>query len=169
MFNLCVYLIFILCYQFSSYAQEPLYELKIEELSAIPSTSLQGNIDSIWKFHGQKVIVRGFYYDANPPILAAQPNLKSCCVNDSNKKLPKITLLNDQIIFEKPTSNVSVWQGIFYIDTVYDKEGALNQLYSLKEAHLVPSALSYMHYVWWSIFAVMIYILIKRLNIYKKN
>jgi hypothetical protein len=89
-------------------------------------------------FNQQYVQIRGFLYRTPQGnlILAAQPDLKSCCVGTGSKVKQQVIVQGaiDPIIQQ----SVVNLQGIFKIDPLYDSDGQLKQFYSLYEAIILP-------------------------------
>lgn len=92
--------------------------------------------------HQKEIKIRGFLY-RNPEgthILAAEPNLKTCCFG---KKIHQQITLEDLPDSIQLNQNIVEATGTFLIDPTYDNRGNLNQLYHLKNVQIkVPEKLS---------------------------
>jgi hypothetical protein len=86
----------------------------------------------------QDIRITGFLYAKGDDtwILAAEPNLRSCCVGSKNK-------INQQVHIEGQFNGenspfAGTLQGHFFIDPVYDEKGDLIQLYHLTQVQRIP-------------------------------
>lgn len=88
-------------------------------------------------FNGQEVEVRGFFYESKEGkhILAAQPNLKSCCVGSSKKISRQIVLLGD--LPEMPQQRAVTVRGVFAAAPTFGEDDELIGLYYLKNIELL--------------------------------
>lgn len=88
----------------------------------------------------QEVIVRGFLYQnaRGDWILAAEPNLKTCCVGSPEKMESQIFVAGDvsQQVGQPKAGRVYTLQGTFEIEHLKDSSGNLLKLYHLKNAKL---------------------------------
>ncbi|WP_068471294.1 hypothetical protein [Candidatus Protochlamydia phocaeensis] len=88
-------------------------------------------------YQNQFIQIKGFPYQTSGGqwILAAQPNLRSCCIGTqatiSNQLFLKMPLA------DLPTQHALFIRGLFKEDPVYDREGKLIQLYVLDQAEIV--------------------------------
>lgn len=112
-------------------------QISIENIK--PDLDLQSSFDSLAALHNQEVKIRGFLYETPEGkwILAAQPNLKTCCLGSQQK-------LSQQIFIEKSLGSkmdnkvpVNI-QGRFLINPIWDNQNKLTQLYQIKEAVILP-------------------------------
>ncbi len=87
----------------------------------------------------QVVRMRGFWYPqtAEKGILAAYPDLKSCCLSSPAKRGQQILVKGE--VGSLPPQKVVTVEGIFKIAPLYDEEGKLIQFYVLEEAKEVFS------------------------------
>ncbi len=94
-------------------------------------------------FHQKEVIIRGFLYQGSDGgwILAAEPNLRTCCVGASAKVMQQI-FLNDKFIGESQQRAVTL-QGKFFVEPIWT-EGSLKRLYQMDQAVILP----YPRYSW---------------------
>jgi hypothetical protein len=86
--------------------------------------------------HQKTICIRGFLYqtDAGRWLLAATPNMKSCCVGSSDKITQQIFLSAPFTAPAKAAIEAVSVQGTFSIEPLWDAQGNLTQLFSLKEA-----------------------------------
>lgn len=84
----------------------------------------------------QHVEIKGFIYQSSDHqwILAAEPNLKTCCIGTSNKIARQILLSGN---IENPPINQAVTvKGQFLIDPKWNNDGVLTQLYRIDQAKI---------------------------------
>lgn len=88
-------------------------------------------------FHQQNVKIRGFLYqgDGKQWILAAEPNLKTCCIGVPGK-IGKQIVLAKPVLPEAPMHAVTV-QGVFAIDPIWRADDSMQQLYRLDDPVLL--------------------------------
>lgn len=101
------------------------------ELLQLPTPPIAEN-HPIRTMDRQIVTVRGFWYPLNEHegILAAQPNLKSCCIGSSDKIYKQIIVKNAPSQF--PLNQIVTLHGVFEINPGYDEENNLTQFYVLQ-------------------------------------
>jgi hypothetical protein len=114
--------IFFLLFLAAAEASEPA-SLSFENLADTPSH--------------QEVIVRGFLYQTKEGgwLLAAVPNLKSCCFAARHCVERQIFVEGD--MGQPHPGRVYSVQGTFVVEPVKDKDNQLLQLYHLKNASLM--------------------------------
>lgn len=97
----------------------------------------------LWSLQGQMVRVRGFWYPISNEegVIAAYPNLKSCCLGASPKIYQQLIVKNYAEFFSP--DYVINFEGIFRIDPQYNLEGKLKQIYILEKAKAIHQASSY--------------------------
>lgn len=107
---------------------------------------------------GQVIKIRGFIYETKEGqfILAAQPDLKSCCVGAPNK-------LQEQLLLEGPLSEIPKQQfitleGVFKIE---EKQGYLYRLEQIKLFHPQTSSFPWISLGLFSLILGGLYFLIK--------
>lgn len=90
------------------------------------------------RYDQQEVAIRGFFYtkDDGKPLLASQPNLKSCCIGTKKKIHSQIALLGENPSFT--SSRAVTIQGLFVVDPTYNGEDDLIGLYFLKKYQILP-------------------------------
>jgi hypothetical protein len=100
------------------------------ELHQLPTPPIAEN-HPIRAMDQQIVTVRGFWYPLNEHegILAAQPNLRSCCVGSSDKIYKQIVVKDAPCQF--PPNQIVTLQGLFQINPGYDEHNNLIQFYIL--------------------------------------
>lgn len=110
--------------------------LSFEHLSSLVD---QGKVLSpqIQEFQNQSVQVKGFLYHSleDQIILAARPNLKSCCIGKGAQWKEQIRVKGELGSF--PQQGMATLEGIFIIDPRYDETGQLMQLYVLEQARII--------------------------------
>lgn len=81
-------------------------------------------------YHGKELQIRGFLYTtaSGKTILAATPNVKSCCVGTASKLLQQITVINPK---QSASSLPVTLSGHFFVEPQYNEEGTLIELYRL--------------------------------------
>ena len=89
-------------------------------------------------YHGQEVTVSGFLYplDHQRCVLAAEPELPSCCVGSGGKMSSQLVIsgLPDPVETQKAVTIT----GKFFVDMKQGEDGAICQVYRLDDARLVP-------------------------------
>lgn len=86
--------------------------------------------DDFAKYEGQQISIRGFLYQTADDrwILAAEPNLKSCCIGTEHKSRPQIQILGD--FTKEHLDRVLTLQGLMSSDS--------RPLPQLLEASILP-------------------------------
>jgi hypothetical protein len=114
----------------------PPHLLTFHELMAFEIFNPENLSKELISLHNTEVEVRGFLYKTAKEdwILAAQPNLKSCCVGSSEK-------INQQIFLEgdpgmEASTKPVLLQGRFLINPVYGPDGNLQKLYHLSQPQM---------------------------------
>ncbi len=84
--------------------------------------------------------IRGFLYQTPSQliVLAAHPDLKSCCIGTTSKVSEQIFVRGD-ISKEELTHRAVTLQGILKREPLFDDRGELTQLYVLEQAILLSS------------------------------
>ncbi|CUI17819.1 Conserved putative membrane protein [Candidatus Protochlamydia naegleriophila] len=84
--------------------------------------------------------MRGFLYQtpSQSLVLAAQPDLKSCCIGTSSKVSEQI-FVKGEIAKEALTHRAVTVQGVLKREPLFDARGELVQLYVLEQAILLSS------------------------------
>ncbi len=98
------------------------------------STTTSENIPlALKQAHQHHVSIRGFLYQGSNGqwILAAEPNLKTCCIGSKDKISKQIAVTGNGL---KPSSGAVLIQGEFLVAPLMDATGSLMQLYVLKNA-----------------------------------
>jgi hypothetical protein len=90
---------------------------------------------TINQWQDKEVQIRGFLYQRQDGImlLAAQPNLRSCCLGSASK-------IEQQLIIKghvKEVPYAQLMQGIFKIEPQFGAKGELTQLYVLENTRLI--------------------------------
>lgn len=90
------------------------------------------------KYHNKEVVIRGFIYETagGEKILAAQPDVKSCCVGSKDKTSEQILLVGN--ITLEDASKAYLVQGKFVVDPKKDESNKIVSLYRLEEASIHP-------------------------------
>lgn len=103
----------------------------------------------------QEVTVCGFLYrtQSGDLVLAAEPNLKSCCVGGRHTVEKQIYVEGD--IESLKAGQVYLLQGIFTVDPFKDSAGHLTRLYQLRNARVLLAQEKASMAIW---FAVIILI-----------
>ncbi len=123
---------------------------------------------SLHDYNNQKISIKGFLYKNNNEnwILAAEPNLKSCCVGSQLKQNSQIIIYGDLPTI--PSSRATLIQGKLHIafnDSKY--------FYTIKEASVQNSSSYYEHFwgmaVVISLFYLAIYLIFRGLNCKSKK
>ena len=103
-------------------------------LSEFPS-EIPADAHPIRSFQGQTVQIRGFWYPitSNGGVLASSPHVKSCCLKAPSKIYQQVIVHGSfpSYAYQRAVT----FEGIFKIDPLYNKEGAVIQYYVLEGAH----------------------------------
>jgi hypothetical protein len=119
--------------------------LTLRYLSDLPASTFDAiAIDQLpqdlMKYHNQKVCIRGFLYRTPEGItyLAAEPDLKTCCVGSQAKISRQIMLVDHEIAFVND-GRVKEIQGRFEVQPLKDDNGQWKRLFVLLDARLIES------------------------------
>lgn len=104
----------------------------IDELTA-------GHISEVLQpYHRQDLMIRGFLYRTKEGqlVLAAEPDLKSCCVASQKNINRQVILANSDIAFSN-NGRAQEIQGFFAIEPLKDESGYLKELFVLHDARMM--------------------------------
>lgn len=126
--------VFILCVSATSEATE---EISFRLLEGWPNSAGQVS-QKVGKFSHQKVRIRGFIFksDSGEWILAAEPNLKSCCVGSRERANQQIVILGEVGEIGMSGQVIDV-EGTLVIDPIKDSDGRWRRIYTLNEAVVI--------------------------------
>lgn len=132
MFKKITFLLFV--FQSLLFAEEP----HLLQISDFPNEPLESS-HPLWRLQGQRVQIRGFWYSLAPDqgILAASPQLKSCCVGASSKIYQQLKVKGN--IAPSSYHGAITLEGIFKIQPLTGAEGQVVQYYRLEEAREIET------------------------------
>lgn len=140
--NTFIFFLFLLtiCFEMTLRASEDLSFLVLDEMASLVEKDLaqQKQPKALARFHGSDVSIRGFLFKSTNGrlVLAAEPNLKSCCVGSKDKIFRQIFIEGD--VNEPLSFGFAVLlKGSFVIDPIKDASGSWQQIYMLKNARIV--------------------------------
>lgn len=116
------------------FAEEP----RLLQFSDFPEEALERS-HPLWRLQGQRVQIRGFWYSLAPTqgILAASPQLKSCCVGNPSKIYQQLRVRGN--IAPSYYHGAITLEGIFKIQPLTGAEGQVVQYYRLEEAREIET------------------------------
>lgn len=106
--------------------------------SAIYDLSSENIPQELKEFHHQQIRIRGFLYTTKEgrTILAAEPNLRTCCVGSANAISRQIFIQGNSLP-SKEFGEAVLLEGKFVIDPLQDKHGNWLHLFILEDASLI--------------------------------
>lgn len=126
----------------SLHCTEQLSFLLLNELSssALAELSSEQLPDVLKKYQHQHISIRGFIYQTpeGKHILAAEPNLKSCCVASQEMITRQIQLFGNSIPFSSD-GLAKTLEGQFEIEPVKDENGNWKSLFVLYEPKIIEN------------------------------
>lgn len=96
-----------------------------------------GNMSYLSSLDQQQVKIRGFLYSVQEGkwVLAAEPNLKSCCIGSSNKIAQQLIVSGE---FPKVSGYSATYvQGEFHFNSKADTSGKFIELFTLTNSFLI--------------------------------
>lgn len=121
---------FLLLTMTSALHSEPELPAPILFVEDLFNEKLEGK-ESIEASNGKRVQIRGFWrgISSEEGVLAATPDLKSCCIKAPEKIHQQVIVRGD---LRGISSGAVTLEGFFKIDPQYDQKRNLNQLYVLE-------------------------------------
>ena len=154
MLKLCKRLLYVVLYfNFCLLQAQTPIDLSFKQLPQLTSTtpeSIHSLQNELAVFHRQLVKIRGFLY-CNPAgqwILAAEPNLKTCCQGASGKVFQQLFLSKPDFI--DISMHAITLQGILVIDPIWienDSSRQLQQIYRLNSPVIINTSNSWVNYL----------------------
>lgn len=101
-------------------------------------SSIQELKRNLVSYDQREVYLRGFLYQTAGKqwVLAAEPDLKSCCIGATDKVAQQVFLEGD--FAQHPSSRAMLLQGTFHVEPRWNEMGMLVQLYRMENARVVP-------------------------------
>jgi hypothetical protein len=142
--NRALFLVFFMFHYLGGnlHSIEPLTLLWLSELPASVLSELSSKQlpDALKKYQHQQVSIRGFVYQTadGSLLLAAEPNLKNCCVASQGMITRQVMLIGNHIPFST-NGRAKTIQGRFEIEPAKDENGNWKTLFILYEPKIIEN------------------------------
>jgi len=138
-----VIICFILIISFFDGNLYSIEQLTLHWLGELPPSALEGIAsgqlpEALQAYQHQQVSIRGFVYRTKDGknVLAAEPDLKSCCVASRGNITRQVMLEGDDIAFLNDGRAQEV-QGRFEIEPLKDESGSWKKIFVLRNAAVI--------------------------------